>query len=124
MGAFDSWPERANGGGASNRVTASWWNVIRTWARGYVGAGAISETQFTIANDQSSAANITGLSVDAASYHSIFVEYHLVRGTVIASGELVAIRRASNSFWEIVKDQYYGDDHGVTFSVTDAGQFQ
>ena len=119
MPAFDNWPARANG----DRVTASWWNVIRTWAMGYVGQGAISETQFTIANNQSSAASVTGLSVAAASYHSIFVEYHIVRGAVSASGQLVAIRRVANSLWEIVSDEYYGDSHGVTFAIDDTGQF-
>jgi hypothetical protein len=122
---------RSNGG----RVTAGWFNDIKTWVQGLYGAGAIEETSFTIANNQSGAASVTGLLFSSASYRSAEVDYEISRKTDTASsevrciGKMKLVYRAESSSWEIIGDSFDGDDIagvacGVTFTVTAAGQVQ
>lgn len=118
---------KANG----DTVTASgWFNTLRTWILELVGGGSIGETSFTIANAQASVANVTGLSFTAASYRSAEVEYEISRKTDTASSEVRSIGtlrlayRAQSSAWEILGENSSGDETGVTFSITAAGQVQ
>lgn len=124
-------PVRSNG----DTVFASWWNLLRTWLIYFFGGGAIPETQFTVANNQGVAADVTGLVFTAASYRSAEVEYELSRKTDTASSEVRAIGRlrlayrAEGTAWAILGEEYHGDEidglpAGVTFSITSAGQVQ
>lgn len=123
-------PVRENGGGWENRVVASWFNQIRTALIDLFGGGSIGETDFTLANNQGSAANVTGLSVSSASYRGAVVEYDITRKTDTASSEVRSMGqmflqyRAQSSAWEIAGIQENGDDAGITFSVTSGGQVQ
>lgn len=130
MSLFSSLPVRSNGGGEENRVTASWFNAIRSALISAFGAGAIGETEFTVANNQGAAANVTGLSVSSASYRGAIVEYDVTRKTDTASSEVRCVGtmflqyRAESSAWEICGTSENGDDVGVTFSITSGGQVQ
>lgn len=101
----------------------------------------IGETQaenymeITLANNQSSAADVTGLLLDSSSYRSARIEIEIFRKTDSAErifrGHLIATYLESSGAWDITPSgegsgQYESGvySHGVTFSITAAGQVQ
>lgn len=87
----------------------------------------------TIANNQSSAANVTGM--DCSAYQSVTFYLQLTRKTdsteKTVSGTLTCFKRFNSSAWVIVPDLKGDGDSdggdtkdgaGVTFSITTAGQ--
>jgi hypothetical protein len=119
-------PIRANGG----RVTAQWFNALRQAIIDLGGGGGIPETNFVAANNQVAAANITGLVFDSGLYRSAIVECAISRKTDTALSEVRAIStiyllyRLETLTWDLQGPQEYGDFHGITFTVTGAGQVQ
>ena len=87
MSIFSSIPVRRNG---VEKAYASWWNDIRTALILAFGAGVVPETQFTIADNQSSYADVTGLLFDHNTVRSVKVEYSIYRtnGTSIERREM------------------------------------
>lgn len=88
-----------------------------------------SEPQFTIANNQSSFANITGLVFDKTIYRSAIISYSAYRkdaGQEVAiNGKLHAIYKTVANAWEIFGPELVGDltnDIGMEFDITSAGQ--
>lgn len=110
--------------------TESWVNDIVRWIDSLVGAGGIVETDFTVANNQVAAADVTGLLFSSAVSRSAVASYDVRRKTdtgsseVRATGTLVLGYRLQTAAWEILGQDEYGDAHGVTFTVTSAGQVQ
>ena len=90
---------------------------------------ATTQTTFTIANNQASPANVTGLSFSSASHRGAIVEYDITRKTATASsevraiGSLILVYRTETSSWSM-EEQSNHDDVGVTFTVTAGGQVQ
>lgn len=88
-----------------------------------------SQVTFTIANNQSSLANITGLLFNPATFRGIKIEYSIYRQTDTASsaraqiGQLRFVYNTQAATW-YMSDDYAGQDAGVTFSITPAGQIQ
>lgn len=87
-------------------------------------AGSIAETSFSMANNQSSAANVTGLSFANTSVRAAHVHVSI---TIIATAsrygmQLLRLVQGASS-WTIASDAY-GDSTGIVFSVTNAGQVQ
>lgn len=82
MSFFSDIPIRSNG--AVVPVDASWWNTIRTKLVSFFGTGVTAPATFTIADNQSSYANITDFVLDSATYQYYAVEYTIIRtdGTV------------------------------------------
>lgn len=123
-------PIRANGGGPIGYVTASWWNIIRTALLALFGDESATETAFTVVNNQAGAADVTACLVSSASSRGAVVKYDIRRKSdtalseVRAVGTLVLGYRLQSSAWEILGQDEYGDTHGVTFTVTAAGQVQ
>jgi hypothetical protein len=119
-------PTRSN----SNRVTASWFNAIRTALLTLFGDEAASETDFTIANNQVAAADVTGMVFSSSSSRTAVVRFDIRRKTDTASterrstGTLALAYRLQTAAWEILGQDEYGDFHGVTFTITAAGQVQ
>jgi hypothetical protein len=120
-------PVRENG----QKVAYDWFNPLRTALialEGFLGTGFISETSFTIANNQGAAANVTGLVLDKASFKSGKVTAEIRRRTdsneLIAVGTFAMIYRAGTDSWELAGEEWCGDAHGVTLSITPAGQVQ
>jgi hypothetical protein len=82
---------------------------------------------FTIANNQVSAANVTGLNFDSATDKFFNVQYRLFRRTATFSyaqaGKLRGVFNNDTSTW-LMSDDYSGENAGVTFSITSGGQIQ
>lgn len=84
-------------------------------------AGDINETSFTAADNQSSAANITGFAFANATVRSFDATVSIVRNTTYAAYKLYGIQKGSS--WEMSQN-FTGDTTGITFSITNAGQIQ
>lgn len=84
-------------------------------------AGDITETSFTAANNQSAAANVTGLAFANATVRSFRTLLSIVRNTTYSVYELNGIQKGAS--WEM-EQAYVGDDTGLVFTITTAGQVQ
>ena len=73
--SFSSIPVRAMG----DDTDASWWNTIRTKLLEVFGSGVTAEAQFTIADNQSSYADITDFTFDSASFVWVEARYSIYR---------------------------------------------
>jgi hypothetical protein len=87
------------------------------------------DTSFTIANNQSSAANVTGLLIDGASTRSFILDYSIYRQTATALsgvaqvGQLRGVYNTQSASW-FMSDDFSGQNAGVTFSILSSGQIQ
>jgi hypothetical protein len=124
--SFSSIPIRSNG----QVFYHHWFNSLRTAGLAvetFLGAGFMQETTFTIANNTAVAANVTGLVFSSASYKSAVIYCEVRRKTstneLISNGMLRVYYRDLTSTWELL-DELGGDDDGVVFSITSAGQVQ
>lgn len=84
-------------------------------------SGDIDETSFTAADNQSAAANVTGLSFANATVRAFEAIVSIVRGSTYANYQLRGIQRGSD--W-LMDQSYTGDSTGITFTITTAGQVQ
>lgn len=96
-----------------------------TWAAVAAGStGDIVQTSFSAANNQSSAANVTGLAFANGSVRSAEVLYSIALSATSSKfevGKLLLVQRGSD--WQL-SQQYAGDNAGFVFTVTSAGQVQ
>ena len=83
--------------------------------------GDIAETSFTAADNQSAAANVTGLAFANGTVRSFWVLLSIVRNASYEQYELNGIQRGAN--WEM-SQEILGDDAGLVFTITNAGQIQ
>lgn len=91
-----------------------------------------TQTQFTVANNQSSAASITSLIFSETSYRSAMVLYTVERRTNTQSyrqtGMLVCHYNHATSLWSVENIVWSGSsglDTGITFSIdTSTGQLK
>lgn len=87
---------------------------------GNKAAGDITQTSFAFANNQSSAADVTGLSFANGTVRSFEAQVAIDRG---ADGyevyKLLGIQKSAS--WDMSIESV-GDDAGITFSITSAGQ--
>ncbi len=87
------------------------------------------DTSFTIANNQSSAANVTSLLFDGVSTRSFILDYSIYRQTDTASsalaqvGQLRGVYNTQSSTW-FMSDDFSGQNAAVTFSIQPSGQIQ
>lgn len=87
------------------------------------------DTSFTIANNQSSAANITGLLIDGVSTRSFILDYSIYRQTDTASsalaqvGQLRGVYNTQSASW-LMSDDFSGQNAGVTLTILSSGQIQ
>lgn len=130
MSAFSDIPVRANG----DTVDAGWWNTIRTALINTFGATGLLESQFTIADNQSSYANITGLLLDGSVSRAVDIEYTIYRTNGSSTerrerGILRCMFKAVANAWSFER-QSWGDDAlgngtiSTPLNVTSAGQVQ
>ena len=99
---FDLIPIRTNG----QIADVSWWNTIRQYLINYfpnIGA----QTVFTIANNQSSPANITGLVLDKTLYGFYKIQYTYFRQT---SSENERVYGYINCHYNSITDVWTCDD--------------
>lgn len=80
-----------------------------------------SDSGFAI-TDGMSATNVTDMTVDAASYSSAIFTVEVVRSTTIFMHQDIYLQRR-NSAWELKEGPLVGtgDDHGLTWSVSETG---
>lgn len=87
------------------------------------------DTSFTIANNQSAAANVTGLLIDGSSTRSFVLDYSIYRQTATALsgvaqiGQLRGVYNTQSATW-FMSDDYSGQNAGVTFAILSSGQIR
>jgi len=91
-----------------------------------VGLSDILLTNFTVANNQASVADITGLSFDSTVVRSAIISYSLYRSTASSElsecGQIYVTYLSTAATWTIA--QNFTGLSGVVFSITNAGQVQ
>lgn len=86
--------------------------------------GMRNKTIFAFTNNQSSAADVTGISIDSSTETAMEIRYAIKReGTadLFEKGKLEVIYNGTD--FNLIQE-YMGDDSGVTFSMTAGGQLQ
>lgn len=86
--------------------------------------GDIPLTSFSIANNISSAANITGLAFSNAAIRSAWVYYSIIVSASSTSYEAGTLQLVQNGAGWYMSQNYVGLDSGITISVTTGGQLQ
>ena len=81
-----------------------------------------------ILNNQASAVDLDGITLDASLYTSLKIFFEIRRTTdlseIVCNGFLTAVYRLDTNTWEITeKGTYDGDEHGCEFSM-DGSQIQ
>jgi hypothetical protein len=84
-------------------------------------AGDIEETAFAFADNQASVANVTGLVFAAATVRGFEVLASVKRGSTFETFKILGIQKSASFDISV---ESIGDDCGVTFSITNAGQIQ
>lgn len=84
-------------------------------------SGDLKRTSFTAADNQAVVANVTGLAFANAVTRGFEAQITIVRGSTYAEYSLKGIQKASS--WEM-SQEYVGDNTGIVFSITSAGQVQ
>lgn len=90
-------------------------------ARLLESAGDINETSFTAADNQVAAANVTGLAFANGTVRSFEAIVSIVRASTYQQFILNGIQKGAS--WELGQSSL-GDDCGLTFTLTSAGQVQ
>lgn len=117
-------PLRTNG----PNISYSWFDALR--AAGlrletfFGGSSIVTETQFTIANNQGIPANITGLILDPATATVYYLHYFIRRITTDSgamvrhqAGILMATYDSENEEWVLTDLGSGPDDAGVEFEM-------
>lgn len=100
--------------------------ALASVASNQAGTGDITLTSFVPANNQSSVANVTGLSFDSSLIRGAIIEYSIYRYT--ASSELSEVGNLyvsyKNSAGSAELAQTHVGSSGITFSITSGLQIQ
>lgn len=104
-----------------------WIEAISAEVANFSGPYDISNTTFTLANDQSSAASINGFAFSTSFVRAFQAEYFIERDTdsitkLTESGILYGNYNSEDGSWGLALETI--GDAGVTFSITSAGQIQ
>ena len=95
-------------------------------ANSVVGTGDILTTSFSVANNISSATNITGLVFDPAQIRSAIISYSVYRSTnsteLSEAGQIMVTYKSTANSWELAR--YSVGDAGLTFTMLPSGQMQ
>ena len=127
--SFVDIPTRSNG----PAITATWFNAIRTAGvllEGFLGT-VTGLTSFTLANNQAAAADVTSLLFNSTDVKMAIIDYRIRRRTTgggaderVQGGSMVALYKQTAATWSLTPGPQSGDDAGVEFSITNAGQVQ
>lgn len=126
--SFTSISSRVNG----EKILYSWFEALKAAGvllEGLVGTSFVTETSFTVANNQSAAANVTGLLFDHTLVRSAIIDIDVYRNTTSTGAtELKEVRSFTASWkpvaaaWTLTDIGGGGDDSGVVLTITSAGQ--
>ena len=98
------------------------WNTFNSKAS--KSAGDIAETNFSIANNQSAATNVTGLAFANATVRSFEAQVSVFINATTPLYEMFTVRGIQKAAsWDLSYTSL-GDSSGVVFSITTAGQIQ
>jgi hypothetical protein len=91
--------------------------------RRVIGAEGNDDMTISIANNQASPANLTGLTLDYTTYQSVKIYFEIKRTTStsqrISNGYLTATYNSISGVWSITPGGTFdGDDPGVAFDVS------
>lgn len=90
------------------------------------GTGDILNTSFTVANNISSATNVTALVFDPAVVRSAIIEYSIYRSTSSTEssecGTMYVTYKSTAASWELA--QVGAGTSGVTFTINASGQIK
>jgi hypothetical protein len=87
-------------------------------------AGDIAHTSFAAANNVSSPANVTGLAFAAASVRSFKVQISVSIDATTDLNEVFELTGVQLASGFVMASSSVGDDSGVVFTITSAGQIQ
>lgn len=113
-------------------TTPDWWNALRAEGialENIVAASIPSSVDFTLANNQVAAADVTGLTFDENTVRGavleVLVRRKITTGERVAMGRITVAYREYLDTWDLVDGgALNGDETGVTFSITASGQVQ
>lgn len=88
---------------------------------GNVSAGDIKETSFSMVDNQVTPANVTGLAFANGTVRSFDCQISIVRGATYEVYRLLGVQKGAS--WDMAQEST-GDDCGIAFSITAAGQIQ
>jgi len=109
-----------------------WATEVTDVLNSLIGPNDIIQTTVTIANNQTTATNIVGLSFNTGQVRSAIIEYSVYRtstanptghsesSTLVATYDNLA---ASGSKWSLIGTDINGNS-GINITVLDSGQFQ
>jgi hypothetical protein len=128
--SFASIPLRSN----KERIEHFWFNILRQAGvdLGDFNGGdtSIPPTDFTITNNQSTPANVTGCLFDGSQVRGARISYCVYRNTtgggateLSERGDIFITYKTVAGTWEIAIAGAVGNA-GVTFSITNGGQVQ
>lgn len=93
-----------------------------------VSTSSSGQSTATIANNQVAAANVTGALVNHSLYRGFIFKYDISRKTGTNEsrtiGSVAFFWRALSSTWDMGLDNFDGDSHGISWSITSGGQVQ
>lgn len=115
-----------------------WYNTTTKLMKAVVNAvkvqfltASIPQTTFAIANNQSSAADVTGLLFSSSTARSGIIDYQIRRvststGAVerVEAGQLLVTYNTLATTWSLAHLAFGGEDSLVDFSITSGGQVQ
>lgn len=84
-------------------------------------AGDIAESSTSFLDNQVTAQNVTGLAFANGTVRSFKAQVTVIRGSTFETFELMGVQKSAS--WDMSIESV-GDDCGVTFSITTAGQVQ
>jgi hypothetical protein len=96
--------------------------AVKTYIEALPASIIVSQSSFTIANNQSSAADVTGLIFNPALFRGVKIDYSIYRQTDTALsakaqiGQLRFVYNTQASSW-LLSDDFAGQDSGITFEV-------
>ena len=99
--------------------------AVKSYADSIPSSIIVSQTSFTIANNQTLPANITGLVFDPALFRAVELKYSIYRQTDTAlsakaqMGQLRFVYNTQAATW-FISDDFAGQDAGVEFSINSA----
>ena len=119
-GTEPGWGDQATG----------WAEEVTTVLSNLSGADDILETTFNVANNITVAQDVVSLVFNTSTVRSAVIEYSIYRTTTTTelaekgTMEIVYKNGATPGTKWTIGRSFFGDDAGLEFSMTDAGQFQ
>ena len=102
--------------------------AIKAYVANQIGASAhtgdIAHTSFSAANNQVAAANVTGLAFAAGSVRSFKAQVSVSINATTALNEVFDLQGVQLAGGFVMSSSSVGDDSGVVFTITSAGQIQ